>query len=80
MKVKKEDIRSFMQKSYLDYSVSVIIGRSIPDVRDGLKPIHRRILYEMYRMGIKSSGGTKKCAKIIGNVLGSWSPHGKNSL
>jgi len=70
------DIEVEMRKSYLDYSMSVIIGRALPDVRDGLKPVHRRILYGMYELGLGSTKPYRKCAKIVGEVLGKFHPHG----
>ncbi|HLW43314.1 MAG TPA: DNA gyrase subunit A [Candidatus Acidoferrales bacterium] len=70
------DIESEMKKSYLDYAMSVIIGRALPDVRDGLKPVHRRILYGMYELGLTSAKPYRKCAKIVGEVLGKFHPHG----
>ena len=70
------DIEAEMKKSYLDYSMSVIIGRALPDVRDGLKPVHRRILFGMYELGLTSSRPYRKCAKIVGEVLGKYHPHG----
>ena len=70
------DIEAEMRKSYLDYSMSVIIGRALPDVRDGLKPVHRRILFGMNEMGLTSGRGYRKCAKIVGEVLGKFHPHG----
>jgi DNA gyrase subunit A len=70
------DIEAEMRKSYLDYSMSVIVGRALPDVRDGLKPVHRRILHGMNEMGLTSSHGYRKCAKIVGEVLGKYHPHG----
>jgi DNA gyrase subunit A len=70
------DIESEMKKSYLDYAMSVIIGRALPDVRDGLKPVHRRILYGMYELGLTSTKPYRKCAKIVGEVLGKYHPHG----
>jgi DNA gyrase subunit A len=70
------DIEAEMRKSYLDYSMSVIIGRALPDVRDGLKPVHRRILFGMHEMGLTSGRGYRKCAKIVGEVLGKFHPHG----
>jgi len=70
------DIESEMKKSYLDYAMSVIIGRALPDVRDGLKPVHRRILYGMYELGLTSTRPYRKCAKIVGEVLGKYHPHG----
>jgi DNA gyrase subunit A len=65
-----------MKKSYLDYAMSVIIGRALPDVRDGLKPVHRRILFGMYELGLTSTKPYRKCAKIVGEVLGKYHPHG----
>jgi DNA gyrase subunit A len=70
------DIESEMKKSYLDYAMSVIIGRALPDARDGLKPVHRRILYGMYELGLTSTKAYRKCAKIVGEVLGKFHPHG----
>jgi DNA gyrase subunit A len=70
------DIESEMKKSYLDYAMSVIIGRALPDVRDGLKPVHRRILFGMYELGLTSTKSYRKCAKIVGEVLGKYHPHG----
>jgi len=70
------DIEAEMRKSYLDYAMSVIIGRALPDVRDGLKPVHRRILFGMYELGLSSTRPYRKCAKIVGEVLGKYHPHG----
>jgi DNA gyrase subunit A len=70
------DIEAEMKKSYLDYSMSVIIGRALPEVRDGLKPVHRRILYGMYELGLTSTRPYRKCAKIVGEVRGKYHPHG----
>jgi DNA gyrase subunit A len=70
------DIEVEMRKSYLDYAMSVIIGRALPDVRDGLKPVHRRILYGMYELGLTATKPYRKCAKIVGEVLGKFHPHG----
>ncbi len=69
-----------MRKSYLDYSMSVIIGRALPDIRDGLKPVHRRILYGMSEMGLNYNRPTRKCAKIVGEVMGKYHPHGDSSV
>ncbi|MCQ2411508.1 MAG: DNA topoisomerase (ATP-hydrolyzing) subunit A [Sphaerochaetaceae bacterium] len=74
------DLSEEMKKSYLDYAMSVIVSRALPDVRDGLKPVHRRILYDMYDLGIKSTGGFKKCARTVGDVLGKFHPHGDASV
>jgi DNA gyrase subunit A len=65
-----------MRESYLDYAMSVITSRAIPDVRDGLKPVHRRILYTMHELGLSPGGKTRKCAKITGDVTGNYHPHG----
>jgi len=70
------NIEDEMRRSYLDYAMSVIIGRALPDIRDGLKPVHRRILYGMHEMGLLHNRPTKKCAKIVGEVLGKYHPHG----
>ncbi|MGA8274021.1 MAG: DNA gyrase subunit A [Candidatus Sulfotelmatobacter sp.] len=70
------NIEDEMRKSYLDYSMSVIIGRALPDVRDGLKPVHRRILYTMQQMGLYPNRATRKCARIVGDVMGKYHPHG----
>jgi DNA gyrase subunit A len=70
------NIEDEMRKSYLDYSMSVIIGRALPDVRDGLKPVHRRILYTMAQMGLQPNRATRKCARIVGDVMGKYHPHG----
>jgi len=76
---KKVTLRSIeveMKKSYIDYAMSVIVGRALPDVRDGLKPVHRRILYAMNEMGVTRKSAHKKCARIVGEVLGKFHPHG----
>ena len=74
------DIEVEMKKSYLDYAMSVIIGRALPDVRDGLKPVQRRILYGMYEAGLRSNRGYRKSAKIVGEVMGNYHPHGDQSI
>src|SRR5271156_958811 len=74
------DIESEMKKSYLDYAMSVIIGRALPDVRDGLKPVHRRILFGMYELGLTSTKPYRKCAKIVGEGLGKFHPHGDSPV
>jgi len=75
-KIEVVDIEEEMQSSYIDYAMSVIVGRALPDVRDGLKPVHRRILYAMYDMNMYPSRPYKKCARIVGEVLGKYHPHG----
>jgi len=74
--VRKIDIDSEMQQAYLDYAMSTIVARALPDARDGLKPVHRRILYAMYDMGIRADTAYKKSARIVGEVLGKYHPHG----
>ncbi|MBI4437987.1 DNA gyrase subunit A [Candidatus Uhrbacteria bacterium] len=69
-----------MQTSYLDYAMSVIVGRALPDVRDGLKPVHRRILYSMWQTGLRSGAKFKKCAAVVGDVLGKYHPHGDSAV
>ncbi|MGC1221641.1 MAG: DNA gyrase subunit A, partial [Candidatus Sulfotelmatobacter sp.] len=76
MHIQPVNIEDEMRKSYLDYSMSVIIGRALPDVRDGLKPVHRRILYTMQQMGLQPNRATRKCARIVGDVMGKYHPHG----
>src|SRR5207237_5411870 len=74
------NIEEEMRRSYLDYAMSVIIGRALPDVRDGLKPVHRRILYAMHDMGILHNRKHVKCAKVVGECLGKYHPHGDTAL
>ena len=74
--IEPRNITDEMQTSYLDYAMSVIVGRALPDVRDGLKPVHRRILYSMWQTGLRSSAKFKKCATVVGDVLGKYHPHG----
>ncbi len=78
--VKPRIIEDEMKESYLDYSMSVIVGRALPDVKDGLKPVHRRILYAMYQMGMFHNKPYKKCARIVGEVLGKYHPHGDQAV
>jgi DNA gyrase subunit A len=70
------NIEDEMKSSYMDYAMSVIVGRALPDIRDGLKPVHRRILFGMSEMGLAPNRPTRKCAKIVGEVLGKFHPHG----
>ena len=76
----KVDINETMKKSYIDYSMSVIVSRALPDVRDGFKPVHRRILYGMMELGNTYDKPYKKCARIVGDVLGKYHPHGDSSV
>jgi DNA gyrase subunit A len=78
--VRKIDIDSEMQQAYLDYAMSVIVSRALPDARDGMKPVQRRILYAMYDMGIRADSAYKKSARIVGEVLGKYHPHGDSSV
>lgn len=79
-KIIERDIESEMKISYIDYAMSVIVSRALPDVRDGLKPVHRRILYAMYEDGITSDKPYRKCANTVGSVLGRYHPHGDSSV
>lgn len=74
--VRQVNIGQEMREAYLDYAMSVIVARALPDARDGLKPVHRRILYAMHDMGIRSDSAYKKSARIVGEVLGKYHPHG----
>ena len=74
------NIEEQMKSAYIDYSMSVIVSRALPDVRDGLKPVHRRVLYGMHELGIKATGSYKKSARIVGEVLGKYHPHGDTSV
>ncbi|MFQ6672465.1 MAG: DNA gyrase subunit A, partial [Candidatus Tectimicrobiota bacterium] len=70
------DIDKEMRQAYLDYAMSVIVGRALPDVRDGLKPVHRRTLYTMHEMGLEWNRTYKKSARVVGEVMGKFHPHG----
>ena len=74
------DYAEVMQKSYIDYAMSVIISRALPDVRDGLKPVQRRTLYDMYELGIRYDRPYRKCARIVGDTMGKYHPHGDSSI
>jgi DNA gyrase subunit A len=74
------DLQDEIQKSYLDYAMSVIVGRALPEVRDGLKPVHRRILYAMYDGGYRPDRGWNKCARVVGDVMGQYHPHGDTAI
>ncbi len=79
-KIEQHEIHDEMKKSYIDYSMSVIVGRALPDVRDGLKPVHRRILYGMGQLGVTPDKPHKKSARIVGEVMGKYHPHGDSSI
>ncbi|MGA7935921.1 MAG: DNA topoisomerase (ATP-hydrolyzing) subunit A [Kovacikia sp.] len=74
------DLRNEMQRSYLEYAMSVIVGRALPDARDGLKPVHRRILYAMHELGLSPDRPFRKCARVVGEVLGKYHPHGDTAV
>ncbi|MCO8244106.1 MULTISPECIES: DNA gyrase subunit A [unclassified Haladaptatus] len=79
-KVKSVRVEDEMEQSYIDYAMSVIAGRALPDVRDGLKPVHKRILYAMHRSGVTSSASHRKCSNIVGDTMGDFHPHGDQSI
>ena len=74
------DLQVEMARSYLDYAMSVIVGRALPDVRDGLKPVHRRVLYAMYDAGYRPDKGYYKSSRIVGDVMGNYHPHGDTAI
>ena len=74
------NIEDQMKSAYIDYSMSVIVSRALPDVRDGLKPVHRRVLFGMHELGVRSNTAYKKSARIVGEVLGKYHPHGDSSV
>src|SRR4029453_18596094 len=78
--IQQVDIDGQMRDAYLDYAMSVIVARALPDARDGLKPVHRRILYAMQELGIRSNTPYKKSARIVGEVLGKFHPHGDSAV
>jgi DNA gyrase subunit A len=79
-RIEQVDLQLEMQRSYLDYAMSVIVGRALPDVRDGLKPVHRRIVYAMYDGGYRPDRQFSKCARVVGDVMGSYHPHGDSPI
>src|SRR5690606_32758149 len=78
--VQPEGIEGELQRSYLDYAMSVIVARALPDVRDGLKPVHRRILYTMGTLGLRSNAKYRKSATVVGDVMGKYHPHGDSAI
>src|SRR6478736_5119672 len=74
------ELQTLMQQSYIDYAMTVIVGRALPDVRDGLKPVHRRILYAMYDGGYRPDRGFSKCSRVVGDVMGQYHPHGDSAI
>lgn len=79
-RINRVDLRSEMERSYLDYAMAVIIGRALPDVRDGLKPVHRRVIYAMYDGGYRPERSFNKCARVVGEVMGQYHPHGDSAI
>src|ERR687891_89348 len=79
-RIESRELEQEMRSSYLDYAMSVIVGRALPDVRDGLKPVHRRVLYGMNEAGMQPNRPYKKCARIVGDVMGSFHPHGDQAI
>ena len=79
-RIEPVDIQTEMQRSYIDYAMSVIVGRALPDVRDGLKPVHRKILYGMYDSGFRPDRNFVKCGRVVGDVMGNYHPHGDSAL
>ena len=78
--IEQVDIDAQMRSAYLDYAMSVIVSRALPDARDGLKPVHRRILFAMQELGVRSNSSYKKSARIVGDVLGKFHPHGDSAI
>ena len=79
-RIEQVDLQLEMQRSYLDYAMSVIVGRALPDVRDGLKPVHRRVIYAMYDGGYRPDRAFSKSARVVGEVMGQFHPHGDTSI
>ncbi|HEX5713046.1 MAG TPA: DNA gyrase subunit A, partial [Solirubrobacterales bacterium] len=78
--IEERGLEQEMRSSYLDYAMSVIVGRALPDVRDGLKPVHRRVLYAMHDIGLQPTRAYRKCAFIVGEVMGKYHPHGDSAI
>ena len=76
-KIEEVDLKKKMEDSYIDYAMSVIVARALPDVRDGLKPVQRRTLYDMHELGIRFDKPYRKCARIVGDTMGKYHPHGE---
>src|SRR5574338_1258193 len=79
-RIEPVDIQESMQRSYIDYAMAVIVGRALPEVRDGLKPVHRRVLYAMYDGGYRPDRGYSKCSRVVGDVMGQYHPHGDSAI
>src|SRR2546426_2042511 len=78
--IEPRGLREEMRSSYMDYAMSVIVGRALPDVRDGLKPVHRRVLYAMHEAGLQPTRAYRKCARVVGDVMGNYHPHGDQAI
>ena len=79
-RIQKKDLQQEMRDSYLAYAMSVIVDRALPDVRDGMKPVHRRVIYAMYDGGYRPDRGYSKCARVVGEVMGKYHPHGDSAI
>ena len=79
-RIERVELQTSMQRSYIDYAMAVIVGRALPDVRDGLKPVHRRVLYAMYDGGYRPDRGFSKCSRVVGDVMGQYHPHGDSAI
>ena len=79
-RIEPRELEQEMRSSFLDYAMSVIVSRALPDVRDGLKPVHRRVLYGMHEAGLQPNRARLKCARVVGDVMGSYHPHGDQSI
>ena len=79
-RIEERELTQEMRSSYLDYAMSVIVGRALPDVRDGFKPVHRRVLYAMHDLALQPNRPYSKCARIVGDVMGNFHPHGDSAI
>src|SRR3954467_4485437 len=79
-RIEPVDLNTEMQRSYIDYAMTVIVSRALPDVRDGLKPVHRRVVYAMFDGGYRPDRGYNKCSRVVGEVMGQYHPHGDSSI
>src|SRR5690348_4735407 len=79
-RIEPVELQASMQRAYIDYAMAVIVGRALPDVRDGLKPVHRRVLYAMYDGGYRPDRGFSKCSRVVGDVMGQYHPHGDTAI
>ena len=79
-RIESRELDQEVRTSFLDYAMSVIVSRALPDVRDGLKPVHRRVLYAMHESGLQPNRPTRKCARVVGEVMGNYHPHGDQAI